>query len=58
MQDGEYDKDGCEFDEDEDMAVAEDEEDAAPAAAPLAPALEQVEKVGTSADVLLLPCNR
>ncbi len=40
-QDGEYDKDGCEFEEDEDMAEAEAEEAtvqvAAPAAAAAAP---------------------
>ncbi len=46
VQDGEYDKEGCEFEEDEDMAEAEGEEDGLPAAAP--PAAGQVpEKVGS-----------
>ena len=35
-QDGEYDKDGCEFEEDEDMAEAEGEQEDAPAAVPAA----------------------
>ena len=37
-QDGEYDKDGCEFEEDEDMAEAEAEEVTVQVAAPAAAA--------------------